>query len=171
MACARQGFADGGWVHWPGKTYRSIIMVKPLNGPMPTTTDFEHRCATVRTLWAHMQARDWAAARLCYADGALMHWPCTQERFEGADTVICVNAQYPEGWSIHVIAVDAMADGRVQSVVRVDHGEHSFFANSCFGFDGLLIVEVTEYWGMAEDPPAWRNAERLGPGYHREEAA
>jgi ketosteroid isomerase-like protein len=61
-----------------------------------------------------------------------------------------------------------LADGRVQSVVRVDQNGQSFFANSCFRFDGQRIAEVTEYWCTVETPPAWRTRERLGPGYHRE---
>jgi GNAT superfamily N-acetyltransferase len=161
------GFVEADELQWPGKAYRSVIMVKPLNTTMPSTADLEHRCAVVRTLWAHMQARDWAAARACLADNAVMHWPCTQERFDNAESIIRVNAEYPEGWSIHIIAVDALADGRVQSVVRVDHSAQSFFANSCFTFEGPRIAAIAEYWGMAESPPAWRTRECLGGGYHR----
>lgn len=164
---ARLGFVDVDEMQWPGKTYRSVIMVKPLNTTMPTTTDLEHRCAIVRSLWAHIQARDWVAMRQCFADTAVMHWPCTHESFDDADAFVRANAEYPEGWSIHVIAVDALADGRVQSVVRVDHGAQSFFANSCFTFEGPHIVALTEYWGMVEAPPGWRTQALLGPGYRR----
>jgi hypothetical protein len=116
----------------------------------------EHRCTLVRALWAHIQARDWVGMRGAFVAEAVMQWPVTGETFNDADTIVRVNAEYPEGWSVHVVAIDALADGRVQSVVRVDHGKQSFFASSCFTFDGDLIKALTEYWATAETPPAWR---------------
>lgn len=156
---ARLGYRDVDTVQWPGKRYRSVVMVKPLAGELPAITDVEHRMALVRALWAHIQARDWAAMRASFADNAVTHWPVTGERFNDADTIVRVNAEYPEGWSIHVLAIDALVDGRVHSVVRVDHGEQSFFANSRFTFDGARITALEEWWATGEKPPAWRNAE------------
>lgn len=164
---AKLGYADVGDVQWAGKTYRTVIMTKPLRTPAPSADDAEHRCALVRALWAHVEARDWAAVREAFAGGARMHWPVTGERFDGAELIVRVNAEYPEGWSIDVRSIDALADGRVLSSVAVEHGAQRFFAQSVWRFDGAAIAEVTEHWATAEPPPAWRNAERFGSGYRR----
>jgi GNAT superfamily N-acetyltransferase len=164
---ARLGYAEADHAQWHGKRYRSLILVKPLDGAPPATADTEHRCALVRALWAHVQARDWAAMRAAYADDATMHWPVTGERFDGADLIVRVNAEYPEGWSIEVQAVDALADGRVHSIVEVPHGDQRFFAHSRFSFAGTRIASVQEHWAALEAPPAWRTREQLGPSYQR----
>jgi len=122
--------------------------------------------AVVRNLWDRFERRDWVGARQLLADGAVMTWVCTRERFHGGDAVIAVNAAYPEGWSIHPIECAALADGRILSLVRVEHPPHRFFATSLFRIDGGLIVAIEEYWATAEAPPVWRTAARL-PGYER----
>ncbi len=165
---ARLGYRDVDEVQWAGKRYRSVLMVKALAEPAPHAQDHEHRCALVRTLWAHVQARDWSGMRAAFADDAVMRWPVTGERFQGAELIVRVNAEYPEGWSIDVKAVDALADGRVHSMVEVPHGVQRYFAQSRFGFSGTRIVELIEHWAGAETPPAWRTAERLGAGYVRD---
>jgi GNAT superfamily N-acetyltransferase len=162
---ARMGYAEVDLMQWDGKRYRSLILVKPLEGASPTTQDTEHRCALVRALWAHVQARDWAAMQAAFHDDAVMNWPCSGERLEGAATIVRVNAEYPEGWSIAQQGVDALADGCVQSVVMVTHGEDRFFANSRFTFRGTRIATAVEHWATAESPPAWRTRERFGAGY------
>jgi hypothetical protein len=78
-----------------------------------------------------------------------------------------VNAEYPEGWSIRQRAVDALADGRVHSVIEVVQGPDRFFANYRFTFDGTRIAHAVEHWSTFDAPPAWRTPERLGPRYHR----
>lgn len=42
---ARLGYADVDEVQWEGKTYRTVIMVKPLSEPAPHAGDAEHRFA------------------------------------------------------------------------------------------------------------------------------
>jgi GNAT superfamily N-acetyltransferase len=165
---ARLGYVEVDTVQWTGKRYRTVIMVKPLVGAAPGTADAEHRCALVRALWAHVQARDWGAMRAAFADHAVMHWPVTGERLEGADLIVRINAEYPEGWAIELKSVEALADGpRVHSVVEVPHDGQRYFANSCFRFDGPHIAEVVEYWAAAEAPPAWRTPARFGAGLQR----
>ena len=116
----------------------------------------------VRRLWSSFQARDWAAARRLLHDNLQAVWWATGERFEGADAFIAVNARYPEGWTIHVIDISPMQDGRVLSIVRVDHPPHCFFATSLCRVDGDgLIVDIEEYWATVEAPPDWRSPERL----------
>lgn len=163
----RLGYAEVDSVQWAGKRYRTVIMVKPLAGALPGIDDAEHRCALLRALWAHVQARDWGAVRAAFAADAVMHWPVTGERLEGADLIVRINAEYPEGWAIEFKSVNALADGqRVHSLVEVVHGAQRFFANSIFTFDGSRIVEAVEHWAAAEAPPAWRTPERFGSGYH-----
>jgi GNAT superfamily N-acetyltransferase len=162
---ARLGYSDADEVQWSGKTYRTVIMVKALGGNVPSTDDHEHRCALVRALWAHVQARDWAAMQVAFHDDAVMGWPCSGERLHGAETIVRVNAEYPEGWSIAQHSVDALVDGRVHSVMQVTHGNGCFFANSRFTFRGTRIVSAIEHWATAEAPPAWRTRERFGAGY------
>jgi GNAT superfamily N-acetyltransferase len=164
---ARLRYSDADEVQWPGKTYRTVIMVKALAGTVPGIDDHEHRCALVHALWAHVQARDWAVMQAAFTADATMDWPCTTERLVGAELIVRVNAEYPEGWTIRVHAVDALADGRVHSVVEVVHPPHRFFAHSRFTFDGQHIASAIEHWGQFEAPPAWRTAEAFGPGYQR----
>ncbi|HSI57477.1 MAG TPA: hypothetical protein VLA16_07970 [Ideonella sp.] len=124
----------------------------------------------VHSLWALFQARDWAGARALLHDDATMHWVASGEHLLDADAIIKVNAIYPEGWSLHVISVDGLANGDVHSIVEVRHGESRFFANSRFQLDagpGRLIRQITEYWATFEAPPAWRTAEAIG-AYRRE---
>ena len=121
----------------------------------------------VHALWQRFEARDWRSARALLRDDAKLHWPTSGEHFDDADAAIRVQAIYPEGWSIRVIEVNALADERVHSVIEVTHGDQRFFANSLFRFDGELIAEVTEYWGTFEQPPAWRTAEVIG-AYRRD---
>jgi GNAT superfamily N-acetyltransferase len=164
---AALGYAEVGDVQWSGKRYRTVIMVKPLDSAHapPTLEDSEHRCALVRALWAHIQARDWAAMRAAFTADAVMRWPVTAERFEGADTIVRVNAEYPEGWVVAVKAIDALADGRVHALVEVTQDGVIYFNNARCSFRGEQICEATEHWATAEAPPAWRNAASLGPGY------
>lgn len=164
---AALGYADVGSVQWSGKRYRTVIMVKPLADPTPGEDDAEHRCALVRALWAHIQARDWASMRAAFRDDAVMRWPVTRERFEGADLIVRVNAEYPQGWSIAVKAIDALADGRVHALVEVTQDGVTYFNHSRCTFRGTRIAEATEHWATAEEPPAWRHAAAFGPGYRR----
>jgi hypothetical protein len=122
---------------------------------------------TVRHLWACFQARDWAGARALLHDQAQLHWVTSGEHLDDADAIIRVQVIYPEGWSLHVIAVDALCNGDVHSVIEVRHGAMRFFANSRFRFDGLLIREITEYWATFEAPPDWRCAQAIG-AYRRD---
>lgn len=124
---------------------------------------------TVQALWARFQARDWAGARQLLKDDAQLHWVTSGEHLEDADAIIRVQAIYPEGWTLQVHAVDALANGQVHSVVEVRQDGQRFFANSRFRFEGGLIAEITEYWGTWEAPPAWRTAEAIG-AYRRDPA-
>jgi GNAT superfamily N-acetyltransferase/ketosteroid isomerase-like protein len=111
----------------------------------------------VRALWSALQARDMSAARALLRDDLQAVWWTSGERFAGADAFIEVNARYPEGWTIHVVDVAMLRDGRVMSIVRVDHPPNCFFATSSFLTDDGQITAIDEYWATAQAPPAWRH--------------
>ncbi|WP_137939125.1 nuclear transport factor 2 family protein [Chitinivorax sp. B] len=116
-------------------------------------------------LWRNIQNRDWVAAKLLLSPDVEMRWWSTGECFEGSDAVIHVNQVYPEGWTIIVQELNGLPDGRVHSLVRVDHAGHGvFYANSFFVLHKNLICRIDEYWSQLEEPPAWRRAQTL-PGY------
>ncbi|WP_432264009.1 hypothetical protein [Streptomyces griseoflavus] len=50
-----------------------------------------------------MQARDGEGLGALLADDLVVEWPVSGERIVG------VNAEYPEGWSVHVLRI--VADG------------------------------------------------------------
>ena len=112
----------------------------------------------VRSMWAAFQARDWPAARSLLRDDLQAVWWTSGERFDGADAFIEVQKRYPEGWTIQLIEVDRLEDGRVISLVRVDQPPQSFFATSFFRVDDGRITAIDEYWATLEPPPAWRAA-------------
>lgn len=114
----------------------------------------------VRGLWAAYQARDWAGAQSLFAPAARCTWWTSGERYVGAEAIIRVNATYPEGWQIHVVAVEPLADGRVLSLVRVDHPPAMHYAHSWFGFAGddrPRIASIDEFWAEVVAPEAWRD--------------
>jgi GNAT superfamily N-acetyltransferase len=111
---------------------------------------------TVRDMWKALQARDWAAARRVLRDDLLAVWWTSGERFETADAFVQAQAIYPEGWSIRLIECERLEDGRVMSLVRVDHAPQVYYATSFFKVDDGLIIGIDEYWATAEAPPAWR---------------
>lgn len=119
----------------------------------------------VRRFWALYQARRWPEAQALLSPQACCTWWSTRERFVGAAAVAHVNAVYPEGWAIRLLALDALDGGRVHSVVRVDHGAEAFYANSFFALQGGLITGIDEYWADVRAAPAWRSAQIL-PGLH-----
>jgi hypothetical protein len=111
----------------------------------------------VRDLWAAFQARDWHAARALVHADMQTTWRSSGERFAGADAFIEANARYPEGWTIHLLELAPLQDGRVLSQVRVDQAPHSYFASSLWCVAQGLITALDETWATAEPPPAWRD--------------
>ena len=130
--------------------------------------DIEYRrepCANpgdvVRQLWVRFQARDWAAARQLLHTDAVIDWPASHERLSGADCFIAVNAEYPEGWTLHLLSVDALQDGRAVSMVRVDHPPQAFLVQSTMRVRDGLVTAGLELWATCEEPPAWRTPQRF----------
>ena len=130
--------------------------------------DIEYRRApaadpvqVVRQLWARLQSRDWAGARQLLHDDALVHWWATGETLSGGDAFIAVQAEYPEGWTIHVLQVAALQDGRVLSMARVDHPPGTYLVQSTLRVRDGRIAHGDELWATCEPPPAWRTPERF----------
>ena len=120
----------------------------------------------VRAMWSAFQARDWPAARALMFDDLEATWWATGEQLRGADAFVAANARYPEGWTIQLIELAHLQDGRVMSLVRVDHPPNTFFATSFFRVDDGRIAGIDEYWATVEAPPDWRTPEAF-PGLSR----
>ena len=132
--------------------------------------DIEYRRApaanplqVVRQLWALFQARDWVAARQLMHSDLTAQWWASGETLQGADTFIAVNAEYPEGWTIHLLNVYPLQDGRVQALVHVAHTPNHFLVHSTARVRQGLLAHIEELWATCEAPPAWRTAQRF-PG-------
>ncbi len=132
-------------------------------GEGPWDIDYRREPSTpslraVRALWAALQARDWPAARALLTDELQVTWWTSGERFDGAEAFVAVQARYPEGWTIHLLELEHLQDGRVLSLLRVDHPPHRFFATSLARVDDGRIAGLEEYWATVEAPPSWRDA-------------
>ena len=120
---------------------------------------------TVRSLWAAFQARNWVAARALLHDDARVRWWASGETMD-ADAFIRVNAEYPEGWTIHLLQCQALQDGRVLSMARVDHPPSVRLVQNVASVNGGRIAQADELWATAEAAPAWRTTDRF-PGLQR----
>lgn len=132
-------------------------------GDGPWDTDYVRQplgagALTVRALWSAFQARDWAGARALLSDSFEARWWTSGEHFTTADGFIEAQSTYPEGWTIRLIECVRLDDGRVMSMVRVDHPPGTFYATSFFRVQDGRIIAIDEYWATAEAPPAWREA-------------
>lgn len=110
----------------------------------------------VRALWAAIQSRDGAAARALLKDELQVTWWTTGERLDGADTFVAVQAREPEGRNIRLLEAQRLEDGRVLSLMRVDHPPHHFFCTSVARVENGRIAALEEYWAALEAPPDWR---------------
>lgn len=124
----------------------------------------------VRAWWQAVQARDWGRARGLLRSDLQVLWWASGERCDGAAGFVAAQARCPEGWTIHLIEVAPLQDGRVVSVVRVDRPPQTFFATSFFHLEDGLVFAIDEYWAAAEPPPAWRSAAGLA-GWQRIDSA
>lgn len=130
--------------------------------------DIEYRRApaadpvqVVRELWASFQARDWARARQFLHDDLVVHWWASGETISGGDAFIAVQAEYPEGWTIHLLQLSVLQDGRLLSMARVDHPPSTFVVHSIVRVRDSRIAHGEELWATCEAPPPWRTPERF----------
>ena len=110
----------------------------------------------VAALWAALQARDWTSARRLLADELQVIWWTSGERFDGGDAFVALQRRFPEGWTIHLLELGHLQDGRVLSLVRVDQPPERHFATSLVRVDDGRITAIDEYWATAGPAPAWR---------------
>lgn len=129
---------------------KRIFMRKPLT---PSWHAPAREKAIVRSFWERMQARDWLGARTLLADDMHCTWPVTREIIVGADNFIALNRDYPGAWSIEVLDVLPLSDGRISTVTRVTDGPATFFATSFFTLIDTRIAAITEFWSDATNPP------------------
>lgn len=123
--------------------------------------------AVVRVLWARFEARDWAGARALLHDDLRVRWWASGERMNHADAFIALQAEYPEGWSIHPMRLEPLDDGRVLAFVRVEHPPNgTFLVQQRVRVRDGRIAEGDELWATCEAPPSWRTPERF-PGLER----
>jgi GNAT superfamily N-acetyltransferase len=119
-----------------------------------------HPSQVVSNVWSFFQARDWAAARALMHDDLQVQWWASGETLHGADTYIAVNAEYPEGWTIHLVETSLLADGRVLALARVDHPPHAtFLVQQIMRVRDGRLLQGTELWATCEAAPAWRTPE------------
>jgi ketosteroid isomerase-like protein len=112
----------------------------------------------VRRYWDRVEARDWDGARALLAEDVELEWRHTGERFVGADNVVGMNREYPEGWSIELRRVLDGGDVVVSEVRVPFKDEAEFFVASFFEVSDGRIRRAIEYWIEAghEEPPGWR---------------
>lgn len=112
----------------------------------------------VETFWNRMQKRDWAGVRALLANDVVVEWPETNEQFVGADSVVAVNREYPEGWEIRVLRI-VQQGNLVVAEVEVPQKDVGVFRTAAFmEVTNGLITRSVEYWVQVggSEPPAWR---------------
>lgn len=114
----------------------------------------------VRLYWDLVQARNWDELRDILHDSVVVDWPASGEQFTGAENVVALNRDYPEGWTIRVLGI--LSDGdRVASEVEVPMAGVGTFRVASFWVvrDGK-IQRGTEYWTELgqDDAPEWRRS-------------
>ena len=120
----------------------------------------------VESFWRAMAANDWDAAAAHFADGFVVDWPCTGERFTSREAYAEVQRQYPPAgrWTfdIHCLVAD---EERAVTEFTASDGEVAARAISISEVAGDRIVRQLEYWPEAYEPPAWRKGltERIAP--------
>jgi ketosteroid isomerase-like protein len=104
-----------------------------------------------------LEARDWDGLAALLHPDIVYRLPQTREVVRGRDAYVRWNREYPDGW--HLRLVHAYADesgGAAQLDVTIDG---QFGSTPALVFvqvaDGLL-VEITDFWPDAYEPPAGR---------------
>jgi limonene-1,2-epoxide hydrolase len=120
----------------------------------------------VESFWRAMAANDWDAAAAHFADGFVVDWPCSGERFTSRGAYTEVQRRYPAAgrWTfdIHSLVAD---EQRAVTELTASDGEVSARAIFIAEVAGDRVVRQVEYWPEAYAPPAWREglAERIDP--------
>ena len=116
----------------------------------------------VTRLWARIDHRDWRGLGSLLHDDVLLEYPVTSEVFRGRATVVAINAEYPEGWSIRVLRVIADGEDVVSEVEVPMAGVGVFRVASFWTVRSGQVLHAREYWTSlgADEAPAWRRRYR-----------
>ncbi|MGN6743322.1 MAG: nuclear transport factor 2 family protein [Amnibacterium sp.] len=115
----------------------------------------------VRTMWARIDARDWDGVRALLHPDITLEYPVTNEVFRGADAVIAINAEYPDGWRVRPRTFLLTGDA-VVAEVDVPMGRTPFRSVGIWEVHDGAVVSGREYWVQpgSEEAPAWRTPYR-----------
>lgn len=140
-------------IHRQGWTDMLADLDRAAAGAMPTPSLRD----TLAALWWRLAQRDWAGAGALLAEEAVVTWPHSGETFRGREAFVAVNAAYPGRWAIALPRAEATETGAL-AVAEVGDGARRFHAVSLAAGAPGRIATLTEYWGEAGAPPAWRRA-------------
>lgn len=122
----------------------------------------------VQAFWDRMQDRDWEGVKELLVPDAVFVWPASNERFVGAEAIVRVNAEYPEGWSTRLLRLVEQGNTVVAEVEVPQAGVGIFRVVAIAEVTEDQIARSTEYWVTVggDEPPAWRSgiAERIPEG-------
>ncbi|GAA1436106.1 nuclear transport factor 2 family protein [Microlunatus lacustris] len=116
----------------------------------------------ITQLWTCIDRRDWRGLGETLHEDVTLEYPVTGEAFRGRATVVAINAQYPEGWSIQVLRVIADGEDVVSEVEVPMAGVGVFRVASFWTVRSDHVVHAREYWTslQAEEGPTWRRPYR-----------
>ncbi|WP_380163462.1 nuclear transport factor 2 family protein [Jannaschia sp. R86511] len=109
-------------------------------------------------LWERVARRDWTAFGELLHDDVVLEYPVTGEVFHGRANVVAINAEYSDGWSIHLLRVIADGDTAVSEVEVPLEGVGIFRVASFWTVRSGRVLRAREYWTSlgGDEPPAWR---------------
>lgn len=116
----------------------------------------------LQTFWKAVLAQDADAIRKYFAEGAVINWHCTNERFT-VEEYLRANCEYPGEWDGEVERIE-QAGGLWITVTRVWPTDKScsFHVTSFLQTAGDRITALDEYWADDGIPPQWRLEKRIG---------
>ena len=100
--------------------------------------------------------------RRCFHPGAVIDWPCTNERFT-VEEYIRANCEYPGDWRGEIERIVTAADQTILATrVWPKIGGPSFHCVSFLQMQNGRIAHMVEYWGDDGPAPQWRQNMGIG---------
>ena len=123
---------------------------------MTAETDAGTHAQTITRFFDAIAAGDSATLLAILTPDAVTHWPQSGERMTGAMSCVRVYENYPGGPpSFRIGRISGAGDTWVAEMVLM-YGEQRWYGVSIVEFDGPRIAAMTDYFGTAFPPPAWR---------------